>query len=285
MTLPELLEIGDEVVFHVDPQTRNWTTTFRDIPDGTKGTVCGFEDAIIFAPRVPAFEHTPGVYHQRGAVSVYLPNGRIVPGSGAVQLVDQAEEKRRDSALRDERNILRTPKVRIGDLPPTLFWEQDTVRVRFPNNPDACEMVIVGIDYSFMHKIRDDGSPYPFYRVMFPKNNSIMSAAESWIELVEQGNVRKHYHGQRLSFSDVQEEADFARLVGKTEEVRNPKSGLFRWTKEEVLDAIRAGHVDGFVSSNGFFRSGVNISARRFHDAELGARVAQTTLEGFTAAV
>ncbi|MEK7185190.1 MAG: hypothetical protein AAB726_01055 [Patescibacteria group bacterium] len=281
MTLTELLQIGDEVVFKVDPQRRAWTDTYKDVPDGTRGVVCGFYDAVIYEPRVPVFVHKPGVYYRRGAVSVLLRDGRIVPGDGSIEMVDKDQEKCRDAAMRGTDGVLRTEQVRLGDLPETKFWEQDQVLVRFPS--DEHKMVIGGIDYCHMHKRRDDGSPWPFYRSRF-MNGDQSSVEESRIELMERGNVWRYYNNQPLSFDGLKEEADFFQLVGQTEEVPNPKNNLYIWTKEEVLEAIKSGTVHGFSVSGGFFGSGPRINAQRFKDEALGKRVAQMTLKCFGAA-
>ena len=282
MTLNELLEIGDKVVFKVDPERRYWTNIYDDVPDGTKGIVCGFHDAVIYEPRVPVLVHQPGVYHCKGAVSVWLSDGRVIPGDYSIEMIDNEQEKRRDAAQRGADGVLRTVQVRLGDLPETKFWEQDKVRVRFPHNGSEHEMIIGRIDYHHMHKRRDDGSPWPFYDVLFMRGGST-SAEESWIELIERGNVWKYYHNQPLSFADLQEEAGFFHLLGLTEEMRNPKNGLYSWTKEEVLEAIKHGTVHGFSVSSGFFGSGPRISAQRFKDEALGKRVAEATLKGFMA--
>jgi hypothetical protein len=279
MTLTELLQIGDEVVFKVDPERRAWTDTYKDVPDGTKGIVCGFYDAVVYKSRVPVLVHQPGVYHHKGAVSVLLRDGRIVPGDWSVEMVDKDQEKRRDAALRGADGMLRTEQVRLGDLPETKFWEQDKVRVRFPHDGNEHEMVISCIDYYHMLKRREDGSPWPFYDVRYAEGGTT-SVEESWVELIERGNVWKYHNNQPLSFADLKEEGSFFQLVGQTEEMRNPANGYYSWTKDEVLEAIRNGTVHGFSVSSGFFGSG-RINAQRFKDEALGKRIAKATLEGF----
>ena len=281
MILSELLRIGDEVIFKVDDERRAWTDTYKDVPNGTKGVVCGFYDTVIYIPRVPVLLDKPGVYHQKGAVSIWLPDGRIVPGDWSVEMVDKDEERRRSDAIREKSGLIRTTQVRLGDLPPTKFWEGDRVHVHFPDNEySGQEMTIARIDYSFMHKRRDNGSPWPFYDIKLAQGGTT-SAEESWIELVKRGNVWKYYHNEPLSFADLKEEAGFFELIGQTEEVQNPANGLYHWTKEEVLEAIKNGTVHGFSVSGGLFGSGPRIIAKRFKNEELGQRVVQATLEGF----
>lgn len=280
MTLTEILQIGDKVVFKVDPERRMWTDTYKDVPDGTIGTVCGFYDAIIYEPRVPVLVHQPGVYHLKGAVSVWLPDGRVVPGDYHVEMIDKDEERRRDAAMRDERRVFHSERIRLGDLPETKFWEQDKVIVHFPYDGTKLEMTIGSIHYRSMHMRRDDGSPWPFYTVSYADGGTT-NVEESWITLVERGNVWKYHNDQPLTFADLKEEAYFFKLVGETEELRNPKTYLYNWTKEEVLEAIESGVAHGFSVSGGFFGLGPYIGALRFKNEELGKRVAKATLEGF----
>lgn len=279
MPLSELLQIGDRVVFEVGSERRRWMDVYKDVPDGIMGVVCGFHDAVIYKPRAPVFVLQPGVYHYRGAVSVLLPDGRIVPGDSSVKMVDKEEEGRRDVAMRDERGILQTEYFRLCDLPETKFWERDRVRVRFPYPCGGRErkMTIGQIDYGYIHHCCNDGSPYPFYGV--DQVGTSTNAEESWIELIERGNVWKFYHDEPITFGDIKEEASFFQMIGQAEEVRNPINDLFVWTGEGVLDAILSGAVHGFSMSDDRIGSGPYIGAVRFKDETLGERVAKATLE------
>ena len=269
MTLTEILKIGDRVVFTVSAERRAHTDTYNNIPDGTIGVVCGFYDAVVYESRIPVYMLVPGVYHSKGAPSVLLSDGRIVPGSWVITMVDKEEEKRRSAMMRDINGILQTKYTRLGDLPETKFWEDDKVLVNFPSGHELpVPMTISLIDYN----------KWPFYDVLYPERQGMTAAEESWITLVERGNVWKYYHNEPIVFADLQEEATFATRIGQTTEVRNPVSGRFDWTKEEVLAAIQAGTVHGFSISNLFRTS--HIVAKLFKDENLGKRVAEETLKG-----
>ena len=282
MSLSDLLKIGDEVIFKVDPERRAHSNAYDTIPDGTKGVVCGFYDAVIYEPRVPVGTWRPGAYHCKGVASIWLPDGRIVSDDSSVAMVDQDEERRRFDALRDEDGTARPEQIRLGDLPATKFWEQDKVRVTFPYG-EILDMTVGHIAYSQIHQRRNDGSPYPFYGVIF-QNGGYTSAEESWMELIERGNVWNYYHDQPLSFANLEEESEFFQLVGQSESVRNPRTGLYSWMKDEVLEAIKNGIVHGMSVSHGLFGSGPHISAYRFKNEDLGRRVAEATLNGFDVA-
>lgn len=282
MTLTELLQIGDEVVFNIDPAQHAYMDIYKDVPDGTKGVVCGFYDAIIYEGRTRVTIHESGIYHRKGAVSILLSDGRIVPGDSVVEMTDTNEQNRRDDAMRNENGVFCAKQVRLGDLPSTPFWEEDKVRVRFPKKGDEHKMTIGHVAYGFMHKQDNDGSPWPFYGVHYAGGSST-GAEESWIELIERGNVWKYYHNEPITFGDIKEEAQFFQLIGHTEEVKNPNNGFYIWTQEEVLDAIRNGIAHGF-SGSGISIRAKRFRAKRFRDEDLGQRVAQATLEEFDVA-
>jgi hypothetical protein len=282
MTLAELLRIGDKVRFKISPEYRAQLADYKDVPDGTEGVVCGFYDAVLYYGRTDVLVHGPGTYYKKGAVSIWLPNGRIVPGGNYVEMIDKEEEKRRSVAARDSNGVFNDELVRLGNLPPTAFWERDKVYVRLPHRPEVVEECFIArVNYGQIHNTCNDGSPYPFYEVQ-RTNGGTIATKESRIELKERGNVWKFYHKEPLNFADLREEASFFRLIGQTTDVRNPKDDLYNWTTEEVLEAIRNGLVHGFSVESGFFGGSARISAIRFRNEDLGRRVAQETLAGFT---
>jgi len=279
MTLNELLEIGDEVVFKVDPETRRWTNTYKDVPDGTKGVVCRIHDAIMYYGRTRVLVHAPGVYHTKGGVTILLPDGRLVPGNYSVTMTDQVEQKRRDVLKRNERGVFKETYTRLGDLPPTPFWEEDKVLVR--RHDGDTELVVKNINYRQLHERNEDGSRCNAYEVHHSEGWQT-GASEDTMELVERGNVWKYHHGEPLSFKTLAEEAAFFTTIGRTEEVRNPESELYHWTLEQALQAIKNGIGHGFTNGIIPFANKRSISVKRFLDEDLGRRVAAETLRGFS---
>ena len=148
-------------------------------------------------------------------------------------------------------------------------------------NPDV--FTIIDIDFHYLTEKTQIGTKWPIYKISDKLGAGWnTSASEDDVVLIERGPVWKFYNNQPITFENIEKEANFFEMLGHTEEVRNPASGLFSWNKEEVLNAIRGGLVHGFSISSGFFgRSGPSISAMRFRNEELGKRVAQATLEGF----
>jgi hypothetical protein len=271
MTLTELLRIGDRVMFYVPEDHRGYTHTYDSIPDGTEGTICGFFDAIDFRDRFRGKKNS-GVYHTNGCPSVLLKDGRIVPGDHFVELIDKEEKSKRNKILRGEHGILKDQSIYLGELPETKFWEFDLV------STERGETTIVQVDYSRIHKTCQDGSPWPIYEIKLPTGGTCWVTEDS-ISLVKRGNLWNYYHNEPLVFTDLQEEGSFFIIIGEAPEIRNPANGLYKWTKDEVIAAIKSGLIHGFTISQ-FITP--HICARRFNNEELGARVAKATMEGFT---
>ena len=281
MTLNELLEIGDEVVFKVDPEARHWTNIYDNVPDGTKGVVCRIHDAIMYYGRTRVLVHAPGVYHTKGGTTILLPDGRLIPGNYSVTMTDQVEERRRDGLRRDKRGVFQETYIRLGDLPPTPFWEEDKVLVH--RHDGDVELVVKGISYHQLHERNEDGSPCNAYEVHHADGWQTGASADM-MELIERGNVWKYHHGEPLSFESLAEEVAFFTTIGRTEEVRNPESELYDWTLEQALQAIKDGIGHGFTNGMIPFANVERISVKRFQNEDLGRRVAAETLRGFNVA-
>jgi len=70
----------------------------------------------------------------------------------------------------------------------------------------------------------------------------------------------------------------FFRVIG----IKSLGRGLYRWTVEESLQAMKEGIVDGISTSTIPFSFGKqSIDAIRMRDKELGERLRKATLEGF----
>lgn len=291
--IDELARIGDEVTITIPQESREWG--YDPCPDGTKATILGFSE--IHHGYLRSFGFKPGVYVNRAWTNVRLENGHEYSEyTGRLELTDKIEYERRLVELRkhqQENPDSRRSKRFLRELPETLFWEGDFVRVRgrsvvtsvygeMPPDRDPDTFQIVGIAYTDLDRLTARGTKYPAYSISSNLGAGWhTSASEDDMVLVERGPVWKFYHDEPITFGNIKEEAQFFESLGHTEEVRNPANGLYLWTKSEALDAIRGGIVHGFSIESGFFGSGPSIRAKRFKDKELGRRVAQATLEGF----
>lgn len=280
MTIIEaVMQVGDQVTITIPKENREWG--YDPFPDGTKAVILGFSE--IAYGRLDNLGVKPGVYVNRSWVILNSwEEGPLIQFSGRIELVDQKEYARRVALYRQHQQ--ESPgdwrdKEFIRDLPETPFWEGDIVRV---SSLDNRQLQIVSIDYVRLTEKTYYGATFPAYKVS--DNLSAgwhTSASENEMVLVERGPVWKLSHDEPLTFGSLAEEARFYERIGHVEEVPNPKSGLYSWTKEEVLDAIRDGIVHGFSVSGSFLGTKPSICAKRFTDENLGKRVAQATLEGF----
>ncbi len=291
--IDELARIGDEVVVIIPQENREWG--YDPCPDGTKATIFGFSE--IYYGRLGNLGYKPGVYVNRAWAKVRLENGHEYSEcTGRLELTDKIEYERRLAEFRkyqqENPDNWRSSEF-LRDLPETPFWEGDFVHARgrsaitsvygqMPPDRDPDVFQIIGIDYEFLAEKTQIGTKYPAYRISSELGAGWnTSTREDDMVLVERGPVWKFFHDEPITFGDIKEEAQFFDLLGHAKEVRNPANGLFEWTKEEVLDAIRNGVAHGFLVNGGFFGSGPHIQAKRFNNEDLGRRLALATIEGF----
>ena len=254
------LRIGDEV-FIRNPS---------DPSNGTKAVVVGFGQ--VFYGRVDNCGIRPGVYATRDHARIRFENGdeRCI---GALSLcpADEAKYQRR---MADPRLPTR---YRLGDLPPTPFWEGDFVRPRGSHSgsisdPPPPLFQIVRINYPW---IGSETPPYQISESLLASGWSVQ-AGEREIELVERGPVWRFYHGERdLYLDSLGDRARFFELLGRTEEV--PSGPLdFLWSKGRAIEAVRRGLGHGFRRAD--FPDTFKVIL--FKDEELGQEVAKATLQG-----
>ena len=291
--IDELMKVGDEVTITIHKENRDWG--YNPCPDGTRATILGFSE--IHYGRLDNFGHKPGVYVNRSGVKLRFEDGREhTEWSGWLELTDKVEYEQRLAAFRkhqQENPDNWRSNIFLRELPETPFWEGDFVRVsrrsavmsvfrELPPDRDPDVFQIIRIEYHYLTERTQFGTKYPAYNISDKLGAGwYTSASEDDMTLVERGPVWKFYHNEPITFASLTEEASFFESLGHTEEIRNPASGLYSWTKEEVLEAIRSGLVHGFTISGGLFGSRPSIVARRFKNEDLGRRVAQATLEGF----
>jgi len=291
--LGEIINIGDIVTITIAKDERE--QGYNPCPDGALATVLGF--AEIAHGHTSNYNHKPGIYENRCWIKLRLADGREhTELHSCVKLFDTDEEKERVTAFRarQQADTLDPDAGFLRDLPETPFWEGDFVMVTGFNPGISSKRAdgayqITRIEYGSLESKCDDGSPYPWIAYTFSSSFSAgwsMAASVDDLTLVERGPVWKHYHNEPIEFTTFKEEAEFYKLLGHTNEVRNPANGLYCWTLDEVLGAIRDGLVHGISMDQGLFGFATHkddrIRAIRFRNEDLGARVAKTTLEGFT---
>ncbi len=286
--LTEFMRIGDEVEVQVDKESRAYGM-WGDLKDGTRGVVVGFYTAINHVTHAQARKRKPGVYHSNGAARIHFADGsgRYMGGHELI-FVDPKLKDIRYAEYHSLPQDMRRLETLMAPLPKTNYIEWDVVKIvgghwkdnAFGGPHDGCPTPAVirisDIDYrdkEISYSLRGhyaDGS-----------TTGTVNVSPGDLNLVERGNLWRHYNGEQPVFNSIEDEVALAEVLGLEDEVRNPVSGDYTWSKEQVLAAIQAGTVDGISVCGGFFGSGPTTRGRRFENRELGERVRAKTLEGF----
>lgn len=289
--LGECLEIGDVVIVKIEKESREWG--YNPCPDGTKAKVIGFSE--IAYGRTHNFGHKPGIYENRSWITIQSDDDKQWSEyAGRLELADTtlAEKRLIEFRAKQVNSTWRDRAKFIRELPFADFWEEDTVKFRQGDRPLPLHILerkdgkVFKIDYLSLYTLTDINTFWPAFDITC-ESGGTTGFNQTELTLVSRGNVWKYYHDESLDFSDLKEEAAFFQMLGHTEEVRNPKSKLYVWSKDEVLKAIKEGIVDGFTMQQtlfGPFDALPNIRAIKFKNEELGRRVAKATLEGFSLA-
>lgn len=274
------LDIGDTVVLNVAKDNRDWG--YNPGPDGQRGIV--IELGTTTYGRIHNYGKEPGVYENRSW--------------GRVKFFDSGEESDLISSChlttteesRDHREGFE--RAKLSDLPETSIWEGDIIRLPGETRRDWTPIhpylikapedhwIVDGIHWSW--ETNENG-----YSMNFSTNIGIgahmMNSAfrTENTELIRRGRVWKWYHDEPINWVSLEDEASFHHLLCLTEEIRNPANKLYCWTKDECLAAIRDNIAHGMSVGNGLFGGGVQPSAVRFKDEDLGERVRLATLAGF----
>lgn len=247
--------IGDNVVLNIPND--NWDWGYRPVEkqNGTIAKVLGFDK--IHYSRINNFGNKPGVYVNRAWVIVEVPNKEPFSISSCFVETEKPRKKIEKEFLRD--------------LPETKFYEGDYVSTQ-----EYPEIMIVGVEFV------KNNSEYYTYRISDGFNSGwYTSVKEPEIELIKRGNIWKYYHNEFINFKNIEEEANFHKLLGLFIEVKNPNNNLYSWTKDEVLQAIKEGIVDGFSVEGNVLTNKSSIMAIKFNDKNLGNKLRNVMLKNF----
>jgi hypothetical protein len=277
--IAETAKIGDKVAITIPAENREWG--YNPCPDGTKATVVGFTE-IIYG-RIGNYGHKPGVYANHSTAKLLLEDGtEMMEPCDRLTLLNEADYQARVAAFRQAQKAnpnhwrATVEAAYIHDLPETPFWEGDiiapkahtsllTICDEMPSAKYLNTFMIVGIEYYNLDRVIEGGYMYPAYQVSSSLGAGWQtSATANHMRLIERGNVWKFYHDEELSFSDLHEEMRFYEAIGQVDEVRNPANGLYKWTTEEVVDAIRNGLAHGISVDSGLLGMKPHVSACRF---------------------
>jgi hypothetical protein len=257
--LPIKLEIGDQVV----------TKGLANFPDDTKGTVVGF--GTVAYGRTNVYGVEPGVYTDfyTAKVNLEIPNGPTGPFLVKITNLalrgDPADLAAREVTRRMVSNLPAAEAIllhreKIGELKPS-YYEHDRIHTLFEGLG-----TIVRVEYN-----RDPVA----YTVLMDETDQQRVVAGFNVGLERRGNVWKHEHGGILVFNSLLEEGNFFISSGDAQEIKNPATGDYSWTSNDVLRAIRDGDADGFTNDRVF-----GYIVYRYDDRELGGRIANLILSG-----
>lgn len=292
--LDKYLYIGDRVVMSMDKEARSWGREGK--PDGLAGTVVGFSRYTTYVDYTNNFGRRPGVYTCNGSPVILWDDGTSST-TGAMSLRWEGVScEDAHNVVRDKR---RENKVYMdafdsyafySALPETSAWPLDLVKVRPEVFSPVCDpdgwTQVRRVNYSRLGEFCDDGvTPMSIYDICHPADSTgtMFCAEQDILGEVKRGNVWKWYNDKEsLCFKDLREEASLHTLLGLTVEPKNPKTGNYNWSKDDVLEAIRLELVDGFsMGYVPFVLGGKRIRAFRFLDRQIGDRVRAETMKGF----
>lgn len=273
----DVLVVGDTVVVNIPDS--NWAWGYHPVENqnGTKAVVTGFGE--IDYSRIQNFGKEPGIYNNYCWISLEGIDGLV--SCCFVELEDKDEYERRVKRY----HAGEYKKEPIKPLPEMEFWEEDVVSVNWDSESPwvgQSEFKIRSINYHYLEQKRNDGGPMPEYNVEPAYvNGGHVAVNGSRVTLISRGNVWKHHNGEKPEFKDLSEEADFFRMLGHTDNVRNPENDLYKWELKEVIQASRDGIVDCLSVSGGIFGGNTRHETIRFRDRNLGERVRALFIEEF----
>ena len=265
------VQIGDILIVAVAKENREWG--YSPAPDGTRVIVTEFNTR--YRGRVNEFGRKPGKYSfNDNPITAREDNGEVISVGGYHLKFEDGYSISMD-----------IDGEWVGELPELPFWEGDTVTTgRDMFGRDTNEVIVTRIAYDDIHtKCTDGVTPYPIYTISPSMTAGVTTAArESDLTLVRRGDVWKYYHGEPMHFDSVVDEAKFYDgQLGRTKDVRNETIGLFSWTIEEAVNAVREGKGDAISVTPRLFGSKQRPYVKQFIDREIGERVRTETLKGW----
>ena len=294
---------GMKVVMKMDKEARYWGR--KGPPDGSTGTLFKRMRYVEYRERFgnDRYFSEPGIFERDGSWYVVMDDpslGDVIDGFESplvlagydfeVHESSLAEYNRRcDELWHEPVNRLKTissfdqeaildNRVRVGDLPETRAWVLDTLIPAdgvWDEDKDL-RFVVTRINYHANLLYYDVTAYNEQGRSQFST-----SLRDENIKDIIRGNLWKLEHNQPLVFADINEEGTFAKGLGKFREIPNPKSGLYSWSLEEFLAAVKADLVDCMTNDFVPFTTHRSISAYRCTDRDLGERLRQETIKGF----
>ncbi len=278
--LMDFLNEGDEVIATNDLYTSSDHDEFRK--SAKKGVIKAFTTRIG-AIGYGRYGRDPGIFEVRDRVIVQWAGesraSTVTPYS--IALYDDEEFSRRiqkNRAIHDDGDThhLRY-KHRITDLPELPFTAGDKVFI-----DGGIQGIINYISYEDAYLVTDpqNSAALSIYSIEIPQRGFVTRPAHE-ITLAERGNLHHWYRGNKadISFGSLSEEVSFAADVGLCHERPNPSNGLYKWSVEEAVEAVRSGLIDGF--DRAIHPWPASDRALKFDDPDLAQRIKAVSLQWY----
>lgn len=292
--LRHLLRAGDAVtVLDNDESWRDRSYSLgRNHPTGATGVVVGFSVKSIGRFAYWWSTLKPGMYIDNEWVFVRIGESEVRHlRARHLQLQQDVLDIRlaEHRILQPDYSFVPGPFLR--DLPETMFWEGDLVRLKdwknikepgfapgsFQRHPDAYTVGSI----SWIRNRGDITETFDAYPKYTLEDRFYLKSASAYMdfqmELVERGNVWRLAHGEQPIFEDLAEEAIFHLLTRRTKIIKRTFGG--HEVARNVLEGQSRGHglrywyeFEGWSSDYGF-------EVIEFQDEDLAARLRKATLE------
>lgn len=274
----ELARIGDRVFHNAnesDLDSWGYYKAKKEPMQGKVGTITSFSSVDWFIHRFGVFKKkdvTPGIYTREVGVDVMWDDGTVTQNQDLSDLslmlpksyeslphfeyfqtlrnYNRMVIKDRQAARPEDRDLEDAKRLTyVGPLPDLFFYEHDEVNTRHGHG------VVYSINWQYLGKLRDDGSPMPMYDVRLDDGGN-MSLGEDELSLARRGNVWDWYQGKRdPEFASTEEAYRFFSGLGMMTQVRNRTDDFGGVTFEVACQRIRGGEADVMISSRGHSRT------------------------------
>lgn len=280
------LRIGDEVIFYLSEEDREWRT---DLPENyTKGVVTGFYEYLTSNHHGSS---NPGIFVCNGAARITMSDGKSHLGLNGLYIPKEIYEVRKEDIT--YRKAFEQ-KVKISDLPDLGFMVGNEITIKSRFGETDIPATVTDVDYTPIVSRRTGGLKHTlnwdnlnFITVKLKETGSTYISPADIGKITNKGNVWAYHNDKtQLIFKDLNEESSFYRKLGLMTEIRNPVTQKYKWTIEEAVQAVRDGIANCIgVSVRPFtFNPHPDVVVYKCDDQlpeDFKERLIKETLEGF----
>lgn len=262
------LRIGDRVVLR-----KGGAQTRGDGFEGPPLIVTGFKQLVVGhvthgyrADRKPI---RPGIYLDTTHVGVATESGISATRHYWHRAIKLAADK--EAELRGPRQEFPDP-VFLRELPDTPLWVGDIVEHSFVKPNPLERMYVTAVDY-FGCTSNGDNLPLhvPAYLLgetfqpgyIWDDTTGLKEASR--LNLVERGNVWRHYHGEKLDFVSLREQVQFHILMGWFTPLRLQDRSF-----DHATELVNTGKAHGYFTVGNWNSPAWQVHVINFTDQNVG---------------